>query len=75
MRVEFFDPFPAVPLGNARAAASFDALLASADVLSVHVPGGKATEKLFDAEGLCQDEARRLLYQRGARGRWPIWMR
>ena len=50
MRVEFFDPFPAVPLGNARPAASLDALLASADVLSVHVPGGKATENLFDAE-------------------------
>ena len=31
-----------------------DALLASADVLSVHVPGGKATENLFDAEAFAK---------------------
>ncbi|WP_459616778.1 phosphoglycerate dehydrogenase [Bordetella sp. 2513F-2] len=50
MRVVFFDVEAKLPLGNARAAASLDELLAQADVVTLHVPGGKATENIMNAD-------------------------
>src|SRR5690606_34567381 len=43
-----------LPLGNARPAGSLAELLSQADVLTLHVPGGKATANLIDAAALAQ---------------------
>ncbi|WP_151636484.1 phosphoglycerate dehydrogenase [Noviherbaspirillum aerium] len=50
MRVAYFDVESKLPLGNARPAATMDDLLAQADVVTLHVPGGKSTENLMTAE-------------------------
>ncbi|TFV87535.1 phosphoglycerate dehydrogenase, partial [Oxalobacteraceae bacterium OM1] len=42
------------PLGNARPVPSLDELLAEADVVTLHVPGGKGTENLMTAERLAK---------------------
>ncbi len=47
MRVVYFDIEPKLPLGNARAMDSLDALLAEADVVTLHVPATGATENLI----------------------------
>lgn len=50
MRVAYFDVESKLPLGNARPAATMEDLLAQADVVTLHVPGGKSTENLMTAE-------------------------
>jgi D-3-phosphoglycerate dehydrogenase len=52
MRVSYFDVESKLPLGNAKPAPTLDALLAQADVVTLHVPGGSATENLMSAERL-----------------------
>jgi len=52
MRVLFHDVEAKLPLGNARAMGSLAELLADSDVVTLHVPGGKATERLIDAAAL-----------------------
>lgn len=52
MRVMYYDVESKLPLGNARPAGSLDDLLAQADVLTLHVPGGRATENLITRERL-----------------------
>ena len=52
MKVKFYDVVTRLPLGNAEQVASFDKLLASADILSLHVPDTAATRNLMDAEKL-----------------------
>jgi D-3-phosphoglycerate dehydrogenase len=47
MRVIYYDVALKLPLGNARAVDSLDALLAEADVVTVHVPATPATAGLF----------------------------
>ncbi|MEZ6234420.1 MAG: phosphoglycerate dehydrogenase [Phycisphaerales bacterium] len=47
MRVVFYDVVPKQALGNARAAASLDALLAQSDVVTIHVPATPLTENLI----------------------------
>ena len=54
MRVVFFDVEGKLPLGNARAAASLTELLNQSDVVTLHVPGGKSTENIIDAQALAQ---------------------
>jgi len=52
MRVLFYDIEAKLPLGNARAVASMQKLLAQSDVVTLHVPGGKGTDTLIDAQAL-----------------------
>ncbi|TEA77512.1 phosphoglycerate dehydrogenase [Allopusillimonas ginsengisoli] len=52
MRVIFHDVEAKLPLGNARATTSLEKLLAQADVVTLHVPGGKATENIMNATTL-----------------------
>lgn len=54
MRVVFYDVEAKLPLGNARAAASLGELYEQADVVTLHVPGGRSTENLIDAEALAR---------------------
>jgi D-3-phosphoglycerate dehydrogenase len=54
MRVVFFDVEAKLPLGNARAAGSLNELLEQADVVTLHVPGGKSTENIINAEALAR---------------------
>ncbi|ANY14767.1 phosphoglycerate dehydrogenase [Bordetella pseudohinzii] len=54
MRVVYFDVEAKLPLGNARAAASLEELLNQSDVVTLHVPGGKSTENIINAETLAQ---------------------
>jgi D-3-phosphoglycerate dehydrogenase len=52
MRVLFHDVEAKLPLGNARAAASLEALLGEADVVTLHVPQTPQTRNLVDAAAL-----------------------
>ncbi|ARP96723.1 phosphoglycerate dehydrogenase [Bordetella genomosp. 13] len=54
MRVTFFDVEAKLPLGNARQAGSLDELLQQSDVVTLHVPGGKSTENIMNAETLAR---------------------
>ncbi|MDX1624976.1 MAG: phosphoglycerate dehydrogenase [Wenzhouxiangellaceae bacterium] len=49
MRVRYHDVVRKLPLGNAEPARDLDDLLASADVVSLHVPDADATRGLIDA--------------------------
>ncbi len=50
MRVCYYDPESKLPLGNARPLPTLDALMEQADVVTLHVPGGAATENLITQE-------------------------
>ena len=50
MRVVFFDVLSVLPLGNARPCRTLDELLGQSDVVSLHVPATRATEKLIGAK-------------------------
>ncbi|OWT58313.1 phosphoglycerate dehydrogenase [Candidimonas nitroreducens] len=52
MRVVFYDVEAKLPLGNARAMPSLEALLGQSDVVTLHVPGGKGTKNIIDAAAL-----------------------
>lgn len=52
MRVCYYDPETKLPLGNARPAHTLEAVLEEADVVTLHVPGGAATEGLITAQRL-----------------------
>lgn len=52
MRVIYHDVEAKLPLGNARPAASLPELLEQADVVTLHVPGGKSTSNLMNAKTL-----------------------
>ena len=54
MRVIFHDIEAKLVLGNARAAASLDELLESADVVTLHVPDTSATRLMIGAEQLAR---------------------
>lgn len=49
MRVIYFDVLSCLPLGNARPVRTLEELLKSSDVVSLHVPATKKTEKLIGA--------------------------
>lgn len=52
MRVLYHDILPKLPLGNARAAESLDALLTQSDIVTLHVPDTEATARLIGAREL-----------------------
>ncbi|KIF79893.1 phosphoglycerate dehydrogenase [Noviherbaspirillum autotrophicum] len=52
MRVCYYDVESKLPLGNAKPMATMEALLAEADIVTLHVPGGSATERLITGERL-----------------------
>jgi D-3-phosphoglycerate dehydrogenase len=52
MRVCYYDVESKLPLGNAKPMASVDELLEQADVVTLHVPGGTATENLITRDRL-----------------------
>jgi D-3-phosphoglycerate dehydrogenase / 2-oxoglutarate reductase len=54
MRVIYHDIEARLPLGNASAAPTLEALLREADVISLHVPQTERTRLLIDAERLAQ---------------------
>ncbi len=54
MRVIYFDIHPKLPLGNAKAVASLQDLLAEADVTTLHVPEDESTRNMMDRERLAQ---------------------
>lgn len=54
MRVLFHDAESKLPLGNARQANDLNALLAEADVVTLHVPGGRSTENIINAETIAR---------------------
>ncbi|MCD0505135.1 phosphoglycerate dehydrogenase [Bordetella petrii] len=54
MRVAYFDVEAKLPLGNARPAGSLNELLEQADVVTLHVPGGKSTENIINADALAR---------------------
>jgi D-3-phosphoglycerate dehydrogenase len=54
MRVIFHDVEAKLPLGNARPFADLPSMLAEADVVTLHVPGGRTTENIIDAQALAQ---------------------
>lgn len=47
MRVIYFDTLSCLPLGNARPVKTLDELLAQSDVVTLHVPATKKTEKMI----------------------------
>jgi D-3-phosphoglycerate dehydrogenase len=53
-KVIFYDIAPVLPLGNARAVRSLPELLRAADVVTLHVPGGRGTEGMISARAIRQ---------------------
>lgn len=54
MRVLFYDVEAKLPLGNARACTSLKQLLEQSDVVTLHVPGGRATENIINEPALAR---------------------
>ncbi|MDH4041005.1 MAG: phosphoglycerate dehydrogenase [Gammaproteobacteria bacterium] len=54
MQVQFFDVVNKLPMGNARQVASLQQLLASSDVVSLHVPENRSTGNMIGAAQLAQ---------------------
>ncbi len=52
MRVCYFDTENKLPLGNAVTLTTLDELLMQADVVTLHVPGGRTTENLMNRQRL-----------------------
>jgi len=52
MSVVFYDIEAKLPLGNARACTTLKQLLGQADVVTLHVPGGRGTRNIIDADAL-----------------------
>lgn len=67
MRVIYHDIVPKLPLGNARPVKTLAALLEQSDVVTVHVPATKQTEKMIGAAQLKRMRAGALLIN-NARG-------
>ncbi|AHF00723.1 3-phosphoglycerate dehydrogenase [Thiomicrospira aerophila AL3] len=68
MRVIFYDIVKQLPLNNAQQVASLDALLAAADIVSLHVPETPDTEWMMGQDQLAKMKAGSLLIN-AARGR------
>ena len=61
MQVQFYDVVNKLPLGNARQVPSLNQLLASSDVVSLHVPETGATQNMIGANELAQMQAGAIL--------------
>ena len=69
MQVQFYDVVNKLPLGNARQVPSLNQLLASSDVVSLHVPETGSTQDMIGAARAGPDEARQHPDQRLPRHR------
>ena len=67
MKVIFYDTQKKLPLGNAYASAGLQALLASSDIISLHIPATKSTYNLIDKDTIlhCKKGAILINYARG----------
>lgn len=54
LKVIYYDVLRKLPLGNARAVDSLEALLREADVVTLHVPADESTHKMIRAEQMLQ---------------------
>lgn len=54
LRVQYYDIAPKLPMGNAMARNSLDELLASSDIVSIHVPATPLTENLIGRDELAK---------------------
>lgn len=54
MQVRFYDIENKLPLGNAQQVATLDELLATSDVISLHVPENESTKNLLNAERIAK---------------------
>ncbi len=54
MKVVYHDAIDVLPLGNAVRAESLQALLSTADVVTLHVPANPSTKMMMDAERIAQ---------------------
>ncbi len=61
MQVQFYDVVNKLPLGNARQVPSLGHLLASSDVVSLHVPESTSTRDMIGADELAQMKAGSIL--------------
>lgn len=61
MQVQFYDVTNKLPLGNARQVPSLNQLLASSDVVSLHVPETDTTQNMMGAAQLAQMQAGSIL--------------
>jgi len=68
IRVCYFDVESKLPLGNAKPLVTMEDLLAQSDVVTLHVPGGAATENIITAERLALMKPSAVLIN-AARGR------
>ena len=68
MRVTYYDPIPKLPHGNAQSMPSLRALLAGADVVTLHVPDTHETQNLIGAEEIALMKPSSVLIN-NARGR------
>jgi D-3-phosphoglycerate dehydrogenase / 2-oxoglutarate reductase len=57
MEVCFYDVIKKLPLSRARVVSTLNELLAVSDVVTLHIPGGKANRNLFSAEQFLQMKA------------------
>jgi D-3-phosphoglycerate dehydrogenase len=67
MQVQFYDVVPKLQLGGARPAPTLAELLATSDIVTLHVPDDATTQKLINAERLAQMKSGAMLinYARG----------
>lgn len=67
MKVVFYDIQKKLPLGNAYAADSLQALLAMADIVTIHTPASSSTRNMINADTLahCRKGAILINYARG----------
>lgn len=54
LKVVFYDNETKLPLGNAQACKTLEALLAQSDIVTLHIPANKNTANLIDATRLAQ---------------------
>lgn len=67
MRVVFYDVLSVLPLGNARPCRTLDELITQSDVVTLHVPATRSTEKLIGAKQIEKMKAGAMLIN-NARG-------
>ena len=53
MTVQYYDVEPKLPMGNARQLETLDELLASSDILTLHVPQAPSTQNLMNRDRIC----------------------
>lgn len=67
MRIVFYDVEKKLPLGNATACPGIEAVVSQSDIITIHVPATRLTDRFFDREMLrrCRKGALLINYSRG----------